>query len=398
MEDNKTTSNQILKSINEQKVLRLIFTEGPISRVELAKRTGLTQQTITNIVKRFLNRELVLEMNPTSNTHGRKPIPLIVNGKHMYAIGIEIAVKYVRGSIMDFHQNLIKEIKVEVPKYEGEEHPMRYIYQVIDQLLKFVPEKGDLIGIGCGIQGLVDVKKGVVIYSPGLRWNQFPLREKLEEKYMLPIYLENDANLFALVENFNGSLEDSVNNITLKFDYGIGGAIVLNKQLYSGSTHVAGELGHYKAFSGADAVKCHCGAKGCLTTLASLSGLRRNGGFTIHEFNRKIRDNDPEAMELFDKVSEAMVRAISNLITFFNPDHVLIGGEVIEQLNDLLLPKFKDKVMEMIPDSCQGVTLLYLNQKSNESTLAVGLVMDRFFGVPLDRLSLQFSKRGKQNV
>src|SRR5699024_9896752 len=205
MEKQRATSNQILKTINQQKVMRLIFTDGPISRVELAEKTGLTQQTITNIVKRLITKNIVLELKPVANVSGRKPIPLIINGENMYGIGIEIAIKYVRGSLMNFQGEKIKVIEVDVPRYKSPEHPMEYIFDVIDNLLKHVPDDSGLKGVGCSIQGLVDVKTGEVIYSPGLRWKHFPLRSKLEEKYQLPIYIENDANLFSLVENLNGS-------------------------------------------------------------------------------------------------------------------------------------------------------------------------------------------------
>lgn len=387
MQLQKTTSNQILKSINQQIVTRLIFTEGPISRVQLAEKTGLTQQTITNIVKRLLSDEIVLELKPIANVSGRKPIPLIINGENMYGIGIEIAIKYIRGTLMNFQNKQIKDIVIEVPKYKDSEHPMEYIYDVINKLLKHVPKKGSLKGIGCSIQGLVDTNKGEVIYSPGLRWNDFPLKTKLKEKYQLPIYIENDANLFSLVENLNGLLQTSKNNISLKFDYGLGGALVLDEKLVAGSNFVAGEFGHLKVFTGKDALPCHCGAKGCLTTFASVSGLYRNGGFTIEQFNEGVRNNDYEAMTLFKKVQQAMVIAVSNLITFFNPDHVLITGELIDELNDVFVPQLKEGIQNNIPETCKNVKLLHLPKTPNESALAVGLVMDEFFDVPLDQFS-----------
>lgn len=384
-----TTSNQILKSINQQKVMRLIFTEGPISRVKLADITGLTQQTITNIVKRLLNEKLVLELKAVGNVSGRKPIPLVINGKNMYGIGIEIAITYIRGSLMNFQNEKIKDVIVEVPKYKDQEHPMIYIYDVIDQLLACVPDGGSLKGIGCSIQGLVDTKKGEVIYSPGLRWRNFPLKSKLKDKYQLPIYTENDINLFSVFENLKGSLKHSKDNIALKFDYGLGGALVVDKKLVQGSNFVAGEFGHLKAFTGKDALPCHCGAKGCLTTFASVSGLLRNGGFTIDQFNEGVRQNDHEAMVLFDKIKDAIVIAVSNLITFFNPDHVLMTGELIDELKDVFLPQLKAGIKENIPETCQNVKLQYLPKTPDESTLAVSLVMDEFFGVPVDQLALQ---------
>lgn len=378
----RTTSNKWMKSINQQKVLRLIYTNGPISRVELAEKTGLTQQTITNIVKRLLDDDIVIETNPVSSGGGRKPIPLVVNSTELYAIGIEIAVKYVRGSLLDFHNNVIKEVTAEVPIFQHECHPLEYIYQVMDELLAAVPDPSKLQGIGCSIQALVDSDQGVIIYSPGLRWRNFPLMEYLLEKYDLPIYLENDANLLALVENLNGHLADSNHNLTLKFDYGIGGAMVLNKQLNAGADYLAGEIGHYRAFRGEDALKCHCGAKGCLTTWASISGLRRNGGFTLEDFHEKLRQGDPQAEALFDKVSTAMVEAVGNLISFINPAHVLLTGKWVDELKDYILPLLRKRVYDAIPGFSQNVKLIHLPETPDESVSAAGLVMNRFFEVP----------------
>src|SRR5699024_11143531 len=163
-------------------------------------------------------------------------------------------------TLMNFQDEQLADIVVEVPQYKNPEHPMDYIYDVIDRLLDRIPKNGSLKGIGCSIQGLVDTEKGTVIYSPGLRWKDFPLKSKLREKYQLPIYIENDVNLYSLVEKLNGLLRKSKDNISLKFDYGLGGALVLDKNLVQGSNYVAGEFGHLKVFTGDDALKCHCGA------------------------------------------------------------------------------------------------------------------------------------------
>ncbi|TCP21879.1 putative NBD/HSP70 family sugar kinase [Scopulibacillus darangshiensis] len=380
------TSNKWLKSINQQKVLRLIFIEGPISRVELAKRTGLTQQTVTNIVNRLLSEEIVVERSPITSGSGRRPVPLIINGANMFAIGIEVAVKYVRGTLRDFNNRQVKEITEYVTAYESEEHPLRCISKVIDGLLSHIPDKIQLKGIGCSIQGLVDSRQGIVIYSPGLQWRQFPLKEKLEEMYDSPVHLENDANLLALVENLNGHLAESHNNITLKFDHGIGGAIVINKKLCSGATHVAGEFGHYKAFEGENAKLCHCGAKGCLTTLASVSGLKRNARISPEDLYARLLADDPEANRLFADITSAVGGAISNIITFINPESVLLTGKLFDKLRDVFIPSLSKYIAATVPETCQGVNLIYLPETPDESTSAAGLVMNQFFDVPLEQL------------
>lgn len=385
MQPNKTTSNKLLKSINQQKVLRLIYTDGPISRVELADKTGLTQQTITNIINRLLQDNIVLEMTPTAGSVGRKPVPLVIDGKSMYAIGIEVAVEYVRGSLTDFQNNRI----YEVTRRKGENggYPFSYIKDVVDELLLHVPDRSRLQGIGCSIQGLVDSRQGTVIYSPGLGFRNYPLRDQLEEAYDLPVYLENDVNLLARVENLKGMLASSQNNITLKFDYGIGGAIVANNQLCSGASYVAGEFGHYKVDTGEDAKKCHCGGRGCLTTVASVSWLRRSN-WSLADLRSRLNEQDPEATAKFKQVVDAIGMALSNVITFFNPEHVLLTGALVDGLRDELLPALRERVLNTVPETCRGVVLLALPETPNESFSAAGLVINEYFEVPLEQLSL----------
>lgn len=382
------SSSELLKMINQQKVLRLIYTEGPISRVELAEKTGLTQQTITNIVNRLLKDDIILETVPVVGGGGRRPIPLVVNSPNMYAIGIRVTVRHVQGSLMDFRNEVLTQVTEDVPVYESKNDPLRYIYKVVEELLKQVPSKQRLKGIGCSVQGLINSKEGIVIYSAGLHWRQFPLKDKLEQKYGIPVHLDSGTSLLALVENLKGALADSRQNITLKFDDGVGGAIVLNKQLHRGANFVAGGFAHYKAFTGRDAYPCHCGAKGCLTTLATMSGLKHNSGFTSDELAAGVRANEPEATRLFTKIEGAISRAVSNIIILFNPEHVLITGKLMDQWEDLLLPSLKQHIMDTVPEFYRGVKLIKLPQTPNESKSAGGLVMNHFFDVPFNQLYL----------
>lgn len=384
----RTSNSKMIKVINEKKVLNLIYTEGPIARVTLAEKTGLTQQTITNIVNRLLAEGAVLETKGLSNGGGRKPIPLIINGSNMYAIGVEIAVKYVRGTLMDFNGNILKEEMEYVPVYFEEDQPLEFINRIVESLMQHVPNLEGLKGIGCSIQGLVDSKKGVVIYSPGMSWNNYPLREKLARHLPYPIFLQNDANLLAVVQNLNGSLADSRQNITLKFDYGIGGAAVVNKQLVEGANYVAFEFGHYKAFTGEDAYSCHCGSSGCLTTLASISGLKKNIGLTLEEFIKDLDAEKEQAIQLFEKIKTAISYAIANVITLLNPDQVLLTGKIIDTMADRLIPLLEQHIMELIPETCKQVELTRLPMTPDESKSAAGLVMNEYFAVPLDQYSL----------
>ncbi len=391
MRPSKHTSHQLLKSINQQKVLHLIFAEGPISRVELTHKTGLSQQTVTNIVNRLLEENIVMEgedLMPLEAGSGRKRVPLAFNSSNYYSLGLELASKYIRGCIYNFRQERVARTEIQTNRYESSDHLLQQLNAVIDELLKQVRERGKIKGIGISVQGLVDSRQGILLRAPGLGFQHIPLKQMLEEKYAMPVYIENDANLLAVNENMSGCLSDSMNNITLKLDYGIGGAIVSDKQLVSGSTFVAGEFGHYKAFSGSDAYPCHCGGTGCITTLASISGLAATKNYTLAMFEQGVRNGDESIVRLYALVVDAVALAISNIVTFLNPDRVLLTGRVLHTFGEALISELRGKVMSNVPITSRGVQILYMEHIPDETELAAGLVLKRVFEIPLDTLSL----------
>ncbi|NMO94417.1 ROK family transcriptional regulator [Paenibacillus lemnae] len=375
----RTPSSKMMKSANQQKVLHLIFSEGPISRVELAEKSGLTQQTVTNIVNRLLQDDIVKEGEPAESPVGRKRVPLTVNASSLYAIGIEVAGKYIRGALHNFHYHRLGRAERRIQKLQDGSHALELIQSVIDELLEQAPDPERLKGIGLSVQGLVDSGQGVVLRPPGLGWTPLSLRKPLESRYGLPVYTENDVNLLSLYENMNGCLAGSSNNITLKFDWGIGGAIMADNRLITGSTFVAGEFGHYKSFSGEDLYTCHCGAAGCLTTLASISGLSSNLGMSLEAFEADCFSEDPSYREIFNKVQDAIRLAVGNLITFLNPDHVMITGRYMEAFSDTLVPDLFSSIPSLVPETCRNVNLIHLREMPEETELAVGLVIKHMF-------------------
>ncbi|MEH7272857.1 ROK family transcriptional regulator [Neobacillus vireti] len=384
----KVSSQQNLKFINQQKVLNLIYNQTRISRVEIAERTALTQQTVTNIVNRLMEDDLVVEGKPIAGAKGRNPIPLAINGNKMYAIGIEVAIKYIKGKLIDFQKKVIAEFSIVDTGFENSEETFECIRKVAYELVKEVPKKSNLKGIGISLQALVDSKNGIVIYSPGLVMKEFPLAEKLRKELDFPIYIENDVNLVAIIENEKGRLVDSKCNIVLKLDHGIGGAIMNQKQLIVGASNVAGEFGHIKAFTGTNRYSCVCGSAGCLTTLVSAHGLLRNKQMTLNDFSEKVQAADPEAIHLLNTIAQAVGRTLSNVVTFLNPDRVLFAGKVIEKLGDRFVPQVIQIVNETVLDTCKNVSIIHVINPLDESLIAAELVIKNFFEIPLELLSL----------
>ncbi|KQX51827.1 ROK family transcriptional regulator [Paenibacillus sp. Root444D2] len=386
----KHASHTLLKSINQQKVLHLIYSECPISRVELAGKTGLSQQTVTNIVNRLLEDQVIVEGEPQSleSGSGRKRVPLLLNGSRFSAIGIELSGTSARGAVYNFQHVRLAEAEVKADRYETEEDLLRVIRSVIDKLMGQTPDPTSLKGIGFSVHGLVDSSEGILLRSPGLGWKRIPLAKLLENEYGLPVFLENDTNLLALNENMGGSLISSKSNVTLKLASGIGGAIVVEKLLVTGSSFVAGEVGHYKAFMPPYDYECYCGGRGCLTTLASSRGMLRTLGRSVEQFREAIRAGDPETVQLCEMVRSAIVYAVANIVTLLNPDRVLLTGFMLPVWGDSFVDELKARVIAQVPQTCRNVEFLHLTDVEDETALAVGLVLQSVFKIPLDSLSL----------
>lgn len=382
MQNLKISSSQKLKTYNQKSVLNVIFTKGPISRVDIASKTGLTQQTITNIVGRLLKDNLVVEGTTKTLGAGRNPIPLQINYDGIYAIGIEITVKHIRGVIINFNRKIEFEKKVEVKNFKGSKHTVNILIEIIDWLLKQKVSTELIKGIGISIQGVVDKSKGKVIKASSLYWENFNLKQVIESQFPLPVHLENDVNVVAVVENMVGLLANSQNNLVLKIDQGIGGAIVINKQLYTGNQNIAGEFGHYKCCYGKDALPCHCGGKGCITTIASIGSLERNLGLDFKEIIHRFNNNDLEIINEMEKIGVLIARGLSNIITFLHPDQVLLTGELFEKAGVFFQQLIRENIDQLVPNHSQNVNLIQKVEDVDNALMAASLVINEMFQLP----------------
>ncbi|MDQ1913708.1 ROK family transcriptional regulator [Paenibacillus sp. GD4] len=390
MSNVKSTSHTLLKSINQQKVLHLIFSEYPISRVELAQKTGLSTQTVTNIVNRLLQDKVIIEGEPQAleSGSGRKRVPLLISASRYCAIGLELSGSSAKGALYNFRNERLASFELRENGYSSEEDLLRVVRGVLNNLVEKVPNTSELKGIGVSVHGLVDSSQGMLLRSPGLGWKRIPLGELLEEEFTVPVYLENDTNLLALNENMGGSLALSRNNVTFKFDRGIGGAIVVEKQLVTGSSFVAGEVGHIKTFSAPFDYPCYCGGKGCLTTLASAHGIGKNIGVTLESFAERLRSEEPEAVQLAGILMAAITNTIANTVTLLNPDRVLITGSVLKALGSVLISELEAQVLANVPETCRSLAFIHKEDSPDGTALAVGLVLQNVFKIPIDQLSL----------
>lgn len=330
---NQTWNHHVVKKGNKSLVLDKIKYNSPISRASVASQVGLNKGTVSSLVNDLLEEHLVYESGPGESSGGRRPVMLLFNEKAGYSIGIDLGVNYLLGVLTDLNGNIHTEKQITFKNLSYEEIEIK-LFETIEFLLTSTPEcPHGVIGVGVGVPGIVD-KDDNILLAPNLNWRNINLKEVLEERYNLPIIIENEANAGAYGEKNFGAGKDFENVIYVSAGIGIGVGLILNGSLYKGSNGFSGELGHMTIQ--ADGAKCRCGNEGCWELYASEQALTRKaekldipsdmqdleGLVTLAE------SGNDEVIALFEQTGDFLGIGINNIINIFNPQQVIIGNRL----------------------------------------------------------------------
>lgn len=354
-----------IKEMNTKNILDIIRKHGPISRIEIADITGLTPATITNITSELIDNNLVIEGETGDSSGGRKPIMLKIRSDYYRVIGIYIGSRKLRIITSDLLANIKHKKEI---KYDKECVTIEYIKELLDEELipiiqKYKSKNKKVVGIGVGINGIVDNKRGISIVAPNLGWKNVNIAEMLYESYGIPVFIDNNTRTMALGENWFGSGKNASSFFCLNIEYGVGGSFFIDDNPINGVAFGAGEIGHTTVDINGEL--CSCGNRGCLETVASAKALLKqayeqysdNKESTIfkgkeikspsdinpEDLYEAARQGDELAISLIKKMGENIGIGIANVINILNPELVIINGEIIS-VGDLLLGPIIDTV------------------------------------------------------
>lgn len=355
----KADQNTIRKH-NASLVLNQLRLHAPLARADLAKRVGLNRSTISSIMTRLLEEKLVIETELRADKIGRPGLLLELNPEGGCAIGVEIGVDFVRVVLTNFVASVLWRRRLLISDGESQDMYLHIAEEMIRQALRRAKEQGlRVLGIGLGVPGMVDVAAGELRYAPTLHWHNVDFGRRWEERFQLPVVVENNANAAALAEYYFGEAREAPSFIYLNASAGLGCGIVIDGRLFRGRSGFAGEVGHMTLDP--DGELCSCGRRGCWETfvgpravvakyrqrLEMTNGNRRNDmdGVGFAEIIEADAMGDLAAAAVLQDVAIYLGLGIGNLVNILNPQLVVLGG-VLSQANGQFVPVIKETVKQ----------------------------------------------------
>ena len=349
-------SNKSPKNIQIKKdIITHFISSGNDTIAELSKILDLSVPTITKFITELMDQRLIKEFGKVHTPGGRHPIVYGLNPNSAYFVGVDMTRHHLHIALMDFTGNIIEN-----------QYGISYIYenttksfdQLCDHIQNFIDKTGELkqkiLNINLNISGRVNPESGYSYSS--FYFNESPVSETLSKRLNYNVGIDNDTRAMAFGEYMKGVVDGEQNVIFVNISWGIGIGIIIDGKPYYGKSGFSGEFGHFPVFD--NELLCHCGKKGCLETEASGLAIHRmvleriaNGESTI--LTNMVKDlskltltdiikatnmEDTLCIEIVEEVGNKLGRYISGIINIFNPELVVIGGQVAETDGYVMLP------------------------------------------------------------
>ncbi|TCV97983.1 DNA-binding transcriptional regulator NagC [Biostraticola tofi] len=340
----------LVKQLNSAAVYRLIDQSGPISRIQIAEQSQLAPASITKITRQLLERGLIREVDQQASTGGRRAISIVTETRSFQAVSIRLGRHDATIALYDLSGKSLSEENFALPErtQESLEHALfGAISRFLDQCQRKIRE---LIAISVILPGLVDPYNGVVRYMPHISVSHWTLAENLHRRFGLNAFVGHNIRSLALAEHYFGATRHCADSILVRVHRGTGAGILVHGQIFLGTLGNAGEIGHIQVDPLGE--RCHCGNFGCLETIAAngaieqrVSHLLRQGypsKLTLDDCGvsaicKAANRGDPLACEVIEQVGHYLGKVIALTINLFNPQKVVLAGEITEA-HKVILP------------------------------------------------------------
>lgn len=272
--------------------------------------------------------------------------------------GVDLGGTTTKAALFSCSGEMIHSIQIPTPVSSGPEAMIRAAADAIKQLLaESEYRSSQLAGVGVGVPGRVDIHRGIAVYSINLGFRNTPVKSALEQLLGVPVAIENDANVAALGERWQGAGKNTSNMIMVTLGTGVGGAIIANGQIVHGAVGSAGEVGHI-VVEPANGLACNCGNTGCLESYASATAIIRAGeeaarnghsprlaahikeqrSLTAKDVIDAAKAGDHGAASVIQQAAYYLGLGLGQAASLLNPEKIVIGGGVSAAGEYLLAP------------------------------------------------------------
>ena len=318
----KTTGDQqLVKRINRSVLLRLLRSQGALSRAQLAHTSGLTKSTVSLLVRELIDEGWITEAASTAAPGlGRPSTPLHIDGSQRGMVGVEVAVEALRVVGVSLTGQVLCALEEQLVGTTPED-VCRQAARLVARTHAQLKQRGvQLVGVGVGLPGAFDEATGMLRFAPNLGWRNVNFVPQITQALHLAgvppvgVHVQNEADTAALSEYefSDGDAQDSLIFVTC--GVGVGAGIVLNDRLFTGRQGMAGEIGH--SILQMDGPRCSCGRQGCAETFFGARALA--------------------ALQDPTEGGHYLGVVLQNLWTTFNPSQLVVGGPSCERYPAIL--------------------------------------------------------------
>ncbi|MBM6824272.1 ROK family transcriptional regulator [Veillonella magna] len=349
---------------NDEIILNYIRRNGPVSKASIARNTGITAPTVTNICNALMEKDLIYMDREERSPVGRPSMLLRFNEHtetmmviHIRTYALLFYVVTAGGTIL--HRRQQSSIGM------GRDEIMNSIYREVAVTLE--DARFTISCLGLVMRGPVDSVKGISVYSPHAKWNNVPFKYMLEERFHLPVFLDNDVRCLSTGEYYYGSGKGIESLVVLKFSYGLGSALLYQGSLFRGFNESAGEIGHTivpidngQRYTTLEEVASETAIRnyvlqqikaGRPCAVADSPEVNRDA-FRIEPIYEAAVKGDAVCLEALKRVGNYLGATLANISNLINPERIVLSsalGEAVTIMEPILRDMIEKHVYKSRP-------------------------------------------------
>jgi predicted NBD/HSP70 family sugar kinase len=360
----------LLKKINKNIVLNIVRSKGPISRAKLSRITKISRPTISNIIDSLYKDKLIKKagLGKSTKKGGTKPTLYKFNKEYGFIIGSQIRINEVITILTNYNAEINSKKILKFGSKRSLEQVINLMFKSFDYVIKESKiDIKDVKGIGIGLTGIVDYRKGVLKFiSHFPQWgSDINFAKIVKDKYKVRTFIDNNCRMLVSAEKIFGLGKDYNNIVAIDTEGGVGSGIIIKGDIYRGNNFLAGEIGHNIIYP--DGPECTCGKRGCAETLVSTEALMKNvanalkedsSSYLYKKYNGNVKkiklediflayiEGDALVEKVMNKIEYWFALLFGNIILNYNPEIIIMQGDYVDATQ-----KFIDNIKKKLKKS-----------------------------------------------